>query len=193
VEYEQVLQVDKADTERKIDITPEPRLATVTPSTVTLAKGATAIEYVIASDSADKPSAFTLTFASNGAKLGQIRYTLKPSLDYQFDGIRKQLLGLSLPIGWVGKDTASPDDEKKGLVLSGKDALQLLRQHWLGWLITALAATLGAPFWFDMLNRVISIRNAGRAPEEEPKAPRSVSAPLEPGQSPQQADRERRA
>ncbi len=31
----------------------------------------------------------------------------------------------------------------------------------LGWLITALAISLGAPFWFDMLNKVIRLRSSG--------------------------------
>jgi hypothetical protein len=32
----------------------------------------------------------------------------------------------------------------------------------VGWLITALAITLGAPFWFDLLGKLISIRGAGK-------------------------------
>ena len=31
----------------------------------------------------------------------------------------------------------------------------------LGWLITALALTLGAPFWFDLLSKLIKIRGTG--------------------------------
>lgn len=38
-------------------------------------------------------------------------------------------------------------------------------KHWLirllGWLITALAISLGAPFWFDVLKRIITIRSSG--------------------------------
>jgi hypothetical protein len=30
-----------------------------------------------------------------------------------------------------------------------------------GWLITALAICLGAPFWFDLLNKLISLRGSG--------------------------------
>lgn len=41
----------------------------------------------------------------------------------------------------------------------------------VGLLLTALAISLGAPFWFDLLNKVISIRTAGRSPEEKPKSP----------------------
>ena len=35
-----------------------------------------------------------------------------------------------------------------------------------GWCLTTLAASLGAPFWFDMLQRVMNLRANGRAPEE---------------------------
>jgi hypothetical protein len=41
----------------------------------------------------------------------------------------------------------------------------------LGLFLTAIAISLGAPFWFDLLNKVISIRAAGRAPHEKPKSP----------------------
>jgi hypothetical protein len=37
----------------------------------------------------------------------------------------------------------------------------------LGLLITALAVSLGAPFWFDLLNKVMNIRGAGVKPEEK--------------------------
>jgi hypothetical protein len=41
----------------------------------------------------------------------------------------------------------------------------------LGLFLTAIAISLGAPFWFDLLNKVISVRSAGRAPHEKPKSP----------------------
>ena len=34
----------------------------------------------------------------------------------------------------------------------------LAGSHLVGWLLTAFAATLGAPFWFDILNKVMVIR-----------------------------------
>ncbi|MES2724466.1 MAG: hypothetical protein V4656_15040, partial [Pseudomonadota bacterium] len=34
-----------------------------------------------------------------------------------------------------------------------------------GWLITALAGMLGAPFWFDLLNKLVNVRNTGPKPE----------------------------
>ena len=40
---------------------------------------------------------------------------------------------------------------------------------------TAAAASLGAPFWFDMLKKVVSVRSSGKAPEEKPVSPKEVS------------------
>jgi hypothetical protein len=62
---------------------------------------------------------------------------------------------------------------KADLVLKG-DTLGV-RSAWLawtavghlpGWIITVLAIGLGAPFWFDFLNRFMNLRNAGRAADE---------------------------
>jgi hypothetical protein len=41
--------------------------------------------------------------------------------------------------------------------------------HLAGWLVTAIAASLGAPFWFDILNRFMNVRAAGTAPNEKNK------------------------
>jgi hypothetical protein len=49
------------------------------------------------------------------------------------------------------------------------------KQIWLervvGWLLTMLAVSLGAPFWFDILNKIMNIRFAGKSPAEAPKQP----------------------
>ena len=42
--------------------------------------------------------------------------------------------------------------------------------HWLGWLITAIAVSQGAPFWFDTLNKFMRVRNTGPAPGEKDAA-----------------------
>lgn len=39
----------------------------------------------------------------------------------------------------------------------------------LGWLVTGLAVSLGAPFWFDLLNRIVDLRGAGKRPEPTPE------------------------
>jgi hypothetical protein len=39
----------------------------------------------------------------------------------------------------------------------------------LGWLLTAFAATMGAPFWFDVLNKVMVIRSTVKPHEKSPE------------------------
>jgi hypothetical protein len=58
---------------------------------------------------------------------------------------------------------------------SGKTKALLLML--LGWVLTGIAVSLGAPFWFDILNKFINIRGAGKAPGELPKAPSTTPIP----------------
>ena len=37
----------------------------------------------------------------------------------------------------------------------------------LGWLITSFAIALGAPFWFDLLNKMVALRGAGKQKEND--------------------------
>ncbi|MEP7343938.1 MAG: hypothetical protein ABI877_01665 [Gemmatimonadaceae bacterium] len=46
------------------------------------------------------------------------------------------------------------------------ERIPLVKKGWLGLLITAFAISLGAPFWFDLLNKVVSLRSSGAKPEE---------------------------
>jgi hypothetical protein len=46
----------------------------------------------------------------------------------------------------------------------------------LGLMLTVFAASLGAPFWFDILNKIISIRSAGKLPKEAPE-PEKILTP----------------
>lgn len=41
--------------------------------------------------------------------------------------------------------------------------------HGLGWLITAAAISLGAPFWFDTLNRFMIVRSTIKPKEKSPE------------------------
>lgn len=66
----------------------------------------------------------------------------------------------TFPIGWICKD---PDTGKT------KDGV-CIRESWrgvqtiVGWLITTIACSLGAPFWFGLLNKVVALRGSGKAP-----------------------------
>ncbi|WP_207426607.1 hypothetical protein [Pedobacter sp. SYSU D00535] len=41
----------------------------------------------------------------------------------------------------------------------------LLGKHWPGFLLTALAISLGAPFWFDLLNKLMKLRTSVKQPQ----------------------------
>ena len=56
---------------------------------------------------------------------------------------------------------------KKGTRLMSWDLFfERMRQSWLGWLMTALAVSFGAPFWFDMLNKLIVVRSTVKPKEK---------------------------
>jgi hypothetical protein len=49
----------------------------------------------------------------------------------------------------------------------------------VGWLLSATAISLGAPFWFDVLNKFINLRSAGKSPDEAAKKPEKKKLPPE--------------
>lgn len=92
---------------------------------------------------------------------------------------------LGLPIGWTGsarptmfldmcRDRADAEaaDRRAGARQCGTG-----NPPWgdyalmpVGWLLVALACTLGAPFWFDALSKLIRLRGSGGRPEAAPPA-----------------------
>jgi len=47
--------------------------------------------------------------------------------------------------------------------ISFKDGKTVVKMI-IGWLITALALSLGAPFWFDLLNKLMNLRSSLTTP-----------------------------
>lgn len=43
-------------------------------------------------------------------------------------------------------------------------------RNFIGWLLTALAISLGAPFWFDLLNKLVKLRGTGTSSENTDSA-----------------------
>ena len=60
-----------------------------------------------------------------------------------------------LPIGW--RQSEEPFDKNNSLY------------RWFGFLITALALSLGAKFWFDLLTKFMSVRSTGDPPSNKTK------------------------
>lgn len=97
---------------------------------------------------------------------------------------RDQIQQLGVPIGWTKQDPNHPDVPDPR---SAPTDFWGWVKKFLGLLLTAVAAALGAPFWFDMLNKVMNIRSAGKAPEERPKSPKATQTPPEAGETPREA------
>jgi len=83
--------------------------------------------------------------------------------------LQNQLKSLDLPIGWpsVAPDSTSISTFRRVALffepLSFSDVLKVA----LGWLLTALAISLGAPFWFDLLGNIANVRIAGKRPNPD--------------------------
>ena len=80
---------------------------------------------------------------------------------------------LKLPLGWSWE----PEDSRHvPWVMQGRMAiLGCTVLKLVGLLISVFAVSLGAPFWFDTLNKLTNLRGAGTPPGEAQK-----SAPLPP-------------
>lgn len=131
-----------------------------------------------------------LKFASNKKAILAARNTLKKS-QYQLkkDSIivsndikRFEQLGATfLNETFIHADFVKPNVDKdkkvKSFTIYGTRKLNLYENisllnksifsNFFGLFITALALSLGAPFWFDILNIVVSIRGVGIKPEEK--------------------------
>ena len=75
---------------------------------------------------------------------------------------------LGLPIGWpLGWPSPPADAQNEKSGSAPMDwYLALLQSHLGGWLLTALAASLGAPFWFDILNKFMVVRSTVKPREK---------------------------
>jgi hypothetical protein len=99
--------------------------------------------------------------------------------------IRKQVIEiksgldeLNLPVGWPEAGPLFCRASADGIPCDRR-ALPVSFGGWTrrgaGWLFTAILISLGAPFWFDLLNKLINLRAAAPPPAKAPVAPRAVS------------------
>jgi hypothetical protein len=123
----------------------------------------TAVDY---SKSQDAATTTTTTGTSSPApqpKSGTDAETpTEKQLRQRIHDYSSMFMSLGLPIGWTAewktwKETSTDWWDYWGPVVLG---------HLLGWLITAFAVSLGAPFWFDTLNKIIVIRSTVKPQEK---------------------------
>jgi hypothetical protein len=96
--------------------------------------------------------------------------TVKAYTDLQ-DGVGK-LKGLGIPMGW--SDELGEMDAAQS-PMNGAWAVR----KFFGLMLTTLAALLGAPFWFDVLNKVMSVRSAIKPSTDLPALATQPARPTE--------------
>jgi len=90
----------------------------------------------------------------------------------KMQNVRAQLSELGLPLGWVGNRY-----DGNGQMVNASDPRRLpgTVSEWLlkivGILLTGLAISQGAPFWFDLLNKVMVIRSTVKPREKSHEQP----------------------
>ncbi|HEY6978223.1 MAG TPA: hypothetical protein VH396_18105 [Chitinophagaceae bacterium] len=67
----------------------------------------------------------------------------------------------SIPIGWAKSEFAAQKD--------GADWVAFVLTKLVGMAVTVIAIMMGAPFWFDVLNKISNIRGNGNKPSESEK------------------------
>lgn len=104
---------------------------------------------------------------SDGAK----DHGLDDARDHLNDAVSK-LTKLNLPVGWGARISGDKNPPDNAVTNTGGSAnkskwfecLVAWLSALLGWTMTGLATSLGAPFWFDMLGKVLNLRAAGPKP-----------------------------
>lgn len=102
------------------------------------------------------------------------------------------LTALHLPVGWHCSEASATSAQRNASASSGAEASaswacwpaeggdRTLWVLWklIGWFITAALLMLGAPFWFDLLSKLVSLRSGGPAPPKAPDDPASATHAL---------------
>ncbi|MBD2122737.1 hypothetical protein [Trichocoleus sp. FACHB-262] len=73
--------------------------------------------------------------------------------------VNAALQDLPLPIGWDQVNLTAQGRQNRGWPLPFLKTM-------LGWLVSGIAISMGASFWFDLLGKVVNVRNSGKPPEK---------------------------
>lgn len=83
-----------------------------------------------------------------------------------FAAISGKINELHLPVGWQNKDGKWEWEEW----INNDNVPWMVIIKFMGILITTFAASLGAPFWFELLNKIADLRSVGKQPGRSDKA-----------------------
>ncbi len=106
-----------------------------------------------------KDSAIRHTIISNA---GQVLQQDSQSV-VNFEDLKNQtdqvLTDIALPLGWTNTNYQQQ-------IVSKQESFPFFKylSMFFGWIISGIAIAMGAPFWFDILKKIVNVRNSGKSP-----------------------------
>ncbi|MDI1313930.1 hypothetical protein [Prosthecobacter sp.] len=145
-----------------------------------------------AAGDAKKAAAATLADAQKAQIASQEAFNkafINADAQAKFKAAVTRLSETGIPMGWtpeVLKKLGVERSQEGVLTVPMRFQARVLLGMIAGWLITAIAASLGAPFWFDLLGRFVNVRASGKVPGEKettssPTRPQPASIDITPG------------
>ena len=93
----------------------------------------------------------TETGKENAARTESFEYPKNSLTPIPKKNVKDEMARLKAVLGWSKDDLSADKDQWLSRLL--------------GWILSVIAISLGAPFWFDTLKKLMNIRNAGKKPE----------------------------
>ena len=94
-----------------------------------------------------------------GTPIGDLSERIEGNLRAVGEAVKESLADYPLPIGRTQTVLAAQQLAQESW------PIPVIPQRLVGWLITALALSMGASFWFDLLRKVMSVRASGDRPK----------------------------
>lgn len=82
----------------------------------------------------------------------------------QNDSLYYSMVNMGLPLGWSTANLSTCTKDARTTWDKVWCYIKMILSKLVGLIATIAALTLGAPFWFDMINKVVNIRSAGKKP-----------------------------
>lgn len=110
------------------------------------------------------------SLAKEQAPISALKAKLAKDTMYLGDVDINAVVGVELPIGWKMNVADAPVKNKTWF----GEAIAFIRYFFAhhftlrniaGWFIFIMALSLGAPFWFDVMKKLVNVRNTGIAPQ----------------------------
>ncbi|MGJ5676264.1 MAG: hypothetical protein ACR9NN_22105 [Nostochopsis sp.] len=110
-----------------------------------------------------KDSALRDTITNSAGELAVQKGTI--DLEQLRQEADQALTNISLPIGWSDANL----QQQIKWTRQSKNTFPYLKILGLipGWILSGIAIAMGAPFWFDLLSKIVNVRNAGSRPSSE--------------------------